>query len=899
MKKTFLLKPMLLLFAMIVGVGSVWGQDADVTYDFTGSEWTVSNGTLSNGTVSFTGSGSGSFKMNGGYFMLGKSGAYINFPIYSSPVEKIVVTGRSGASGSVVQNIYVGDVAVSTATTGATGTNTYEIASDYQAAGTQYTLKVTSNHNTQITKIEVFYASSTPSTEWTVTYDANGATSGSVPVDATVYDADNYTVTVLGNTGNLAKEHYSFNGWNTKADGTGTGYVEGDEFEISQSTTLFAVWNGNTHTVTLPADDTYGSYSMNVESPVAYGTEVTLTYTPASGYENYQATWSVNGTTLEGNTFTMPDENVTVTVAVAEVLDYATLPFSWAGGTKADLVAVQGVSAYGLGGDYAESNAPYLVKLDGNGDYIQIKTDSQPGKVTIGVKMIGGGNTSKITVQGSADGTTFMDVEELEISGSQNDVLTLETSNAFAATNRYVRLLFTKGSNVGVGPISIAKPSTDPAIVADDLVELEADATSGEFEYSIVNPVSGITLYASTQADWITNVTVDTEKVTFTTTANDTEEERSAEITLTYGDLTKEVTITQAAYVEATTYTLATSVTPGKHYILVGVNSNVYKAMGVQNTNNRSAVEISVNEDVASVTSDKEVYEVLIGIDNATGYYTLYDEAAEGYLYAAQGSGSGNNMKTETELDTEGNGTWTISISSDGVATIVATNPDIERNNLRYNSGNSIFSCYKSGNQKDIYLYERDNDESAEQTTIAVAPTKEYTTFARAIDLDFTNVEGIEAYVVSELTDNSAVITKVDKVAAGEGVILKKTGTAASFEIPFAESAEKVSGNKMVGVTVATDMTEVANAYILSDGLFYECSGGTLAAGKAYLVAADWAESTAPSFSIVEGGEATGIKSLTPALSQGEEVYYDLSGRRVEKPTKGVYIVNGKKVLVP
>ena len=153
--------------------------------------------------------------------------------------------------------------------------------------------------------------------------------------------------------------------------------------------------------------------------------------------------------------------------------------------------------------------------------------------------------------------------------------------------------------------------------------------------------------------------------------------------------------------------------------------------------------------------------------------------------------------------------------------------------------------------------------------------------------------------MVSDLTDNSAVVTKVDKVAAGEGVILKKTGTAASFEIPFAESAEKVSGNKLVGVTVATDMTGVANAYILSDGLFYACSGGTLAAGKAYLVAEDWATSTAPSFSIVEGGEATGIESLTPALSQGEEVYYDLSGRRVAQPTNGVYIVNGKKVLVP
>ena len=142
---------------VIASFAPVGDAPAKVVYDFTGSDWSVSNGTLTDGTVSFTGAGKDNFKMNDGYFFMGKSGAYINFPAYSDPVTKIVVTGRSGASGSVKQNIYVGDTAVSTETTGATGTNTYEINSSYQAAGTIYTLKVTSAHNTQITKIEVFF----------------------------------------------------------------------------------------------------------------------------------------------------------------------------------------------------------------------------------------------------------------------------------------------------------------------------------------------------------------------------------------------------------------------------------------------------------------------------------------------------------------------------------------------------------------------------------------------------------------------------------------------------------------------------------------------------------------------------------------------------------------------
>jgi len=45
-------------------------------------------------------------------------------------------------------------------------------------------------------------------------------------------------------------------------------------------------------------------------------------------------------------------------------------------------------------------------------------------------------------------------------------------------------------------------------------------------------------------------------------------------------------------------------------------------------------------------------------------------------------------------------------------------------------------------------------------------------------------------------------------------------------------------------------------------------------------------------------GETTGIESLTPALSEGEGVVYDLQGRRVAQPTKGLYIINGKKVAI-
>lgn len=164
--------------------------------------------------------------------------------------------------------------------------------------------------------------STTPSAEKChVTYNANGATSGDVPTDSGEYDP-NDDVTVKGNTGPLVKTGYTWSGWCLNEAGTGTVYGPTPfttTYSIQANTTFYAKWVVNTHTVTLPDNDAYGEYSMNKSNPIAYNTEVTLTYTKASGYENYKATWSVNGTPIAGNKFNMPDADVTVTVSVEEM----------------------------------------------------------------------------------------------------------------------------------------------------------------------------------------------------------------------------------------------------------------------------------------------------------------------------------------------------------------------------------------------------------------------------------------------------------------------------------------------------------------------------------------------------------------------------------------------------
>lgn len=148
--------------------------------------------------------------------------------------------------------------------------------------------------------------------------------------------------------------------------------------------------------------------------------------------------------------------------------------------------------------------------------------------------------------------------------------------------------------------------------------------------------------------------------------------------------------------------TNANALISGDKYIIVGIKGETYKALGKQGTNNRPAVTVTPSNDTITVTpasaaGEDAVYELTLGQEG--NYWTLYDAANEGYLYAA--SSSANHLKVQAENDA--NGQWTIEIASSGVATIKAQGTNT-RNWLRLNSSGSPFSCYASG-QADVYLY--------------------------------------------------------------------------------------------------------------------------------------------------------------------------------------------------
>ncbi len=168
-------------------------------------------------------------------------------------------------------------------------------------------------------------------------------------------------------------------------------------------------------------------------------------------------------------------------------------------------------------------------------------------------------------------------------------------------------------------------------------------------------------------------------------------------------DVTVSAVITYSPQSFVQEYQLVTStdqLVAGRTYLIVNVANG--KALGTtQNSNNRSASDVTIENDIIS-TIDNTVCELTLG--GSTGAWTFFDAGwgnNGGYLYAA--SSSANHLKTQASNNA--NGQWSIAIGEGGTATLAAQGSN-SHNLLKYNNQNDIFSCYASG-QQDVYLFRR------------------------------------------------------------------------------------------------------------------------------------------------------------------------------------------------
>ena len=190
-------------------------------------------------------------------------------------------------------------------------------------------------------------------------------------------------------------------------------------------------------------------------------------------------------------------------------------------------------------------------------------------------------------------------------------------------------------------------------------------------------------------------------------------------------------------------------------------------------------------------------------------------------------------------------------------------------------------------------------------------------TYCSPYALDFSEVEGLKAYSAIGYKPSTQVVTfaRVMTTGAGQGVFIK--GEPGEYIVPVIDDFDEYTLNMLVGTleqtTVNSTEGEMSNykftvAELDEVPMFYPFEDNTtFSAGKAYLqIPTAWLPATAQkSVSIrFDEGETTDIDELEGENGKlkgenGEvKTIYDLSGRVVENPTKGIYIIDGKKTLV-
>lgn len=324
-----------------------------------------------------------------------------------------------------------------------------------------------------------------------------------------------------------------------------------------------------------------------------------------------------------------------------------------------------------------------------------------------------------------------------------------------------------------------------------------------------------------------------------------------------------------------------------------------------QRSSNREAISIStiVNDEVSesSLPTGTQIVE-LESVAESSYWYLKVGENS--YLYASSNSSNSMGTGTKTNADnTGGQGQASITITNTGVHRIVFHRTQ-GRNTMQYNHNNGnpdIFSCYASANQTDIKVYVQESEPATINANVSAAG---WATYATKYPMTF---EDGDAYVIVSADNGTGTTTmsKVTSVPANTAVLLKGTAGEATVKTATIISGDAPSApatNYLHIVEAGETINASSNVYVLAnktEGVgFYPWTGTALARGKVYMQLPAGAKLNGfYAFGEETGSETDGISSVsTRSVKQGE--FYNLAGQRVSNPTKGLYIINGKKVII-
>ena len=868
----------LLLLTLLCAVFGVV-QAQQVSLDFSTNDWGLPEGSANKLTESkpYTNSdgytvtlqaADGYYFNTQGYLMLGKEGSTLNLPAFNFKVSKIVVVGNSSASAAVKQNIYVGETAVSTETTGAKGTNEYVIASDKRAVGTIYTLKVLSAHNTQITQIKIYK-------EGDEGLSAPNLSFGST-TSFTVELGKEFTAPEL-----------------TYAEG-----FDGTVTYASDNTDAVEV-NANTGAVTIKAVGTAKITASSAATTKFEAGEASYTIKvvePQGSHEVEDGTFDFTGTTDYGSGLEPSAEDITE-------------DHTWTAGNVTLVTSGKYRWWYNASGNTLRFYNNVVDNVQTSRMTISVPSDYEITKIEIA-----GGRQFK------SDDDNY-DASKGEWSGKAQSVVLRYAASSGNVAVKTVTVTYSKKGSDATYTLTISEVE-NATITAYD--EDGDEIASGDEVMAGANVTLTVDVEEGYELKSVSVTEEDGSDVTVTENTSD----GSWTFAMPSSDVTVTCKVDATALYTSNIYEKVTSnddLTSGTYLIVYEEGSLAFDGSLETLDAEGNTIEVIIQDNKIEGSDVIDAATFTIDIETST------IKSASGYYIGRQDDSNGLLSSTETEY------TNTISINDDGDADIVSEVGAY----LRYNatSGQERFRYFRSTTytrQKAIQLYKLVEPEDA-SIMVDITPVGYATLYYS--DKNLIVPEGVVAkkYILvvetppsddpapmmnSKRANESTTIEEVaietgDIIPAGTGVVIEaieKSEENQTFEFAVATLSEPLDVD-VNNILYGSDEPTMTNEIVEGDNLYYVLStdknGENVGfywgakKGAAFMNGAHKAFLAIPKSSGVNASsfvfdELTGIRAITIDSAEGAEGVYTLSGMRIDgkQLPKGIYIVNGKKMVI-
>ncbi|QFQ12475.1 PKD domain-containing protein [Pseudoprevotella muciniphila] len=337
----------------------------------------------------------------------------------------------------------------------------------------------------------------------------------------------------------------------------------------------------------------------------------------------------------------------------------------------------------------------------------------------------------------------------------------------------------------------------------------------------------------------------------------------------------------------------------GKPYRLLNANyNNHWMALNMANNGNSTGSIINTTDPTANLST------ILIFTSNGDDTWTVTMDGL--YLTAVQQMSGKNQGTIETLSASSANAApIVVKAYSPTVYTLCTqTNVD-DKGYLHDNNYSQVVGWNKGAGASHWYIVPAENIKIGMNVVNGASYGTLYVPFSVTLNQEDVENHLVNFYKVTQLNTSNIVARRIDNnvIPAATPVILRDVNASTTLTLGVGGEGSPLSDNCLLGTYVNKTITDASNTYVLTsvDGgktlTFGNCSTAYIPANKAYYL---YTGTGTPKFGFDEGdGNITWIDGLTLDGNDNDAIY-DLQGRKVnsKRATGGIYIVNGKKVLV-